>query len=82
MTHKTNADLTPTEAIVDCVSLHVGTWGSEKAGRPIMLCGVVDCDPRNNGNESFLDLFLTIEHAELLLAELPAVIERARGVKS
>lgn len=78
---KTNADLIPTEAIIDNIFLNVGTIGLEKVGRPIMLTGLVERDPRNNGNASFYDLFLTVEHAESLLSELPAVIARAKGVK-
>ena len=76
---KTNADLSPTEAIVDRVSLHVGTIGPEKVGRPIMLSGMVDSDPRHGGEPVFFDLFLTVEQAELLLSALPDVIARGRA---
>lgn len=79
MIRRTNADLNPMSAIIDYVSLNVGTIGPEHVGVPVMLTGMVKNDPRIGGEAQFYDLFLTVAHCELLLAALPDVIERAKA---
>lgn len=64
---QTNADLGPTEAILDAIDVGgPSTVGALKTGRFIGLYGLVEADPRKGGQPAFHDLFLTRDQAERL----------------
>lgn len=74
-TQRTNADLSPTEAIVDTVVVKGPlVFGNEKTGRFLMIGGMVESDPRANGRVVFYDLFLTREQAVQLHADVEKIL--------
>lgn len=73
----TNASLSPTEAIIDAISIHDHhCYGCLKTGTDFMISALVSNDRRRDGNSTIYDLFLTRAQVEALHDQIGIMLGR------
>jgi len=74
----TNAELEPSEAIVDRIAAQRGCIGTDKTGAYAMVSAMVSSDPRDNGEPRFFDLFIKDRvDLEALYANIGKILSEA-----